>query len=424
MTSIPLSSITLRPSGAATRRRLLWAAGASVALSLTFFGTGKGPWGVIFFALASVLALSGALMSAVGDPRARRLLGPGTFARRGERVTLTAAQGSIELDVRSVVVASFEGPDTLVIEKRDGTAIELSSDEPARLASIASDLEFSPAIVHRIELLSPGDRSSSLARIGGALTLFFAVVMSLASTIGVVGEIERVFSKTGGRAESLVFSMVATMVSYALTGSLLWFFRRKEAVVGADGLSYGFVKRHFVPYVRVTEVERDAKGVRLFLDDGQVVKLPVVFWGPDDAVTALFDRIEKARGALGTSDVTAQNLARLDRGGRSRDEWTTALEALATDEGSYRATGFEPESLARIAEDAAEPPERRVGAILASRKAADPQLKMRLRAAAAACVDDDLKAALEAAAEGEVDEEAIERATHRRETPGPRATGS
>jgi hypothetical protein len=156
--------------------------------------------------------------------------------------------------------------------------------------------------------------------------------------------------------------------------------------------------------------------VQLFLRNGTGVDLPVVFSGPNHAVTALFERIEKARASLGTSGVGAQNRERLDRRSRSIEEWLLALEALGGGVGAYRAAALSAEDLTRVVEDAAEPTERRVAAVIALRKAASPDLALRVRIATQTSLDENTKIALEAAEEGRIEEEAIERATKKRST--------
>jgi hypothetical protein len=243
---------------------------------------------------------------------------------------------------------------------------------------------------------------------------------------------------------SLLFALSAfSMVSVRF---LARFLRRREAIVGTDGVALeGFGKRRFISYSRVRRVARDPRGVRLYLNDGVSVLLPTladsnaalpVTPGVDasfDPATAsrgiprgvsidslyrndlarrevLFERIEQAMQARGQSRVSQVQLAQLDRQRRSLPAWRKDLRALLAVEGSgYRGAALGSDQLAEVVEDAGAPAERRVAAAIALSSKGDLEARRRVRVAVEACADQDLRAALEHAAEGEIEEAELHR---------------
>lgn len=256
------------------------------------------------------------------------------------------------------------------------------------------------------------------------------------------------------RGLATLVSLLVALTALSVVGvrSIARFLRRREVIVGTDGVALeGFGKRRFVSYSCVRRVARDPRGVRLYLNDGVSVLLPTIVdanaplpvtagvGAPLDPASvkrgiprgvsvedlyrkdlarreALFERIEQAMQARGQSRVSQVQLAQLDRQRRSLPAWRKDLRALLAVEGSgYRGAALGSDQLAEVVEDAGAPAERRVAAAIALSSKGDLEARRRVRVAVEACADQDLRAALEHAAEGEIDEAELGRVMKRRD---------
>jgi hypothetical protein len=257
----------------------------------------------------------------------------------------------------------------------------------------------------------------------------------------------------GSSGPAILVALLLALSAFSLLGVgwLARFLRRGEVVVGTDGVALeGSGKRRFIAYGRVRRVARDARGVRLYLNDGVSVLLPtkadadaplpltpgvMAAFDPTSVKRgvprglpveelfrkdvarreALFERVEQAMRARGQSRVSSVQLAQLDRGRRSLPAWRDALRALPAVEGAgYRGAALASDQLAEVVEDAGAPTERRIAAALALSGNGDAEARQRVRIAVEACADDDLRAALAQAAEGEIEEPKLARAMKRR----------
>lgn len=255
------------------------------------------------------------------------------------------------------------------------------------------------------------------------------------------------------RGIPLLVTLLLTLSALSLLGVrwLARFVRRREAIVGTDGIALeGFGKHRFIAYSRVRRIARVHRGVRLFLNDSVSVLLPTIadvdaplpvtpgVDAPFDPASAkrgiergvsveelyrrdvtrreaLFDRVDQAMRARGQSRVSSVQLAELDRRNRSVSAWRDDLRGLLAVEGSgYRGAALGPDQLAEVVEDAGAPTERRVAAAVALSGKGDEEARRRVRVAVEACADRDLRAALEHAAEGEIEEAELHRAMKQR----------
>jgi hypothetical protein len=211
---------------------------------------------------------------------------------------------------------------------------------------------------------------------------------------------------------------------------LLRVMMRREAIVGTDGVVVeGYGTRRHIPYPRVVEVVRDARGVVLVLHGGQRVLLPTLTdsreplpTGEDphptqprgDVVTrdALLARIQEAMGSAYATTARQTQLAQLDRHGEDVAVWRERLRVLAgagAEGGGYRGLTIDGDTLVDIVGDAGVAPERRVAAAVALACVGDERAWSGVRIAVDACADEDLRAALEQASEGEIDDRALRR---------------
>jgi hypothetical protein len=227
---------------------------------------------------------------------------------------------------------------------------------------------------------------------------------------------------------SIVITVMALMsfATYAITSAL----RRREAVVGTDGIAYRRTfKTEFIPYGSLARVAPDTRGVRLERKDGRRVLLatrraverPLPMGRAAEAPKTpaeaqqrvLLERIREAMASGSSSELARVAIDRLDRNGRPIQVWREELRRLLAPEGDYRAARISPEDLGGVIEDPVAPAERRIAAAVALAAKEQGEARRRVRIAVQACADEELQRALEHAAEGEMDEALIERAARR-----------
>jgi hypothetical protein len=260
--------------------------------------------------------------------------------------------------------------------------------------------------------------------VGLALVLCATVMPVVVSAVAVALSV--------GGASVLTWA-AASGVALALIGSLVYAADRAiaepELVVGSDGLRVrGAVARRFLRYKDLEAARLDEHGIRLTLRGGATELLPMWrhgMWGlPADPAAdrqaregplatellhrraRVLERIQAGIAARGQALLGDAQLVLLERRGRSSAEWRSAMDALlARSEGGYREVRLDPDALARVAENPAQPADRRVGAALALARTDDPGVRQRLRFAVETCADERLRASLERAMQGEVAEE-------------------
>ncbi|XYI03772.1 hypothetical protein ACMHYB_29995 [Sorangium sp. So ce1128] len=258
------------------------------------------------------------------------------------------------------------------------------------------------------EVLTPGARVAAwLVAIYGAMALGWAASRGLESDAP---------GAVIAAALGLCCLIVYAVLKFALP---------RAALVGTDGVSLrSFRARRFVPYASVAAVRADGRGVWLDQRSGPPLLLATV---PrlsrrllasmprgarlGAATEVLFHRLNEAMAVAAPSDASAARFADLDRRGRPIDAWRRALEALvrgATGVAQYRRASVTEDDIARVLEDVAAPPERRIAAAVALTASDDPAVRGRVRIAASACANEALRHALEKAAEGELEAADVE----------------
>lgn len=244
-----------------------------------------------------------------------------------------------------------------------------------------------------------------------------------------------VFAMTSGGDVGSAAWVAFTMATLAVLAGLVVVADRAiaepELVVGSEGLHVrGAVVRRFVRYKDLEAATLDEHGIRLAFRGGATELLPMWrhgMWGlPTDPVAdrqaregplatellhkraRILERIQAGIAAKGQAPLGDAQLALLERRGRSAAEWRGAMDALlARSEGGYREVRLDPDALARVAENPAQPADRRIGAALALARLDDPGLHQRLRFAVDTCADERLRVSLERAIAGEVAEDEL-----------------
>jgi hypothetical protein len=188
--------------------------------------------------------------------------------------------------------------------------------------------------------------------------------------------------------------------------------------VGIDGVLVAWPllgKRRFIRHDQIDDVRWSHERIALVLKDGSRYEIDTNAKKPAarDAHEALVERLRAAREAY-ASGGAGEPLALLARGGRSREAWVRELRAMSEAAGAhYRAASLPSETLWRIALDASEKEELRIGATLALRAALDDDGRTKLRVAAEAAASPRVRVALAAAAD-EPDDDAMAAALARR----------
>jgi hypothetical protein len=209
----------------------------------------------------------------------------------------------------------------------------------------------------------------------------------------------------------------------SLSAMLMRYLRRRELLIGTDGIALG---KRFIAHRDIAAVTRTGWGQELTLHDGTTVALPVrrrrkpalddapPAPGSGDALDhelreALGARLAAAR-AGSASSLESRTLEALERRGLPFDAWRARLRGLLEREPTYRTTTVDTAALRRIVADAAAPIEPRVAAALVLSDSTAAEDRRGLRVAIEASADTELRALLEAAAAGEIEEERMLRA--------------
>lgn len=211
---------------------------------------------------------------------------------------------------------------------------------------------------------------------------------------------------------ALIASML--LVLTFATSNLL---RKQRVRIGSDGLSVRWRgKETFVPFSDVDAVRRlrsnqsgkTLTGVELERSDGSLVRLATGQEGfSEGAEWILYERVREAyEGHERGGD--ADGVAALSPGTRSRLEWLRDLRRLGSGANADARTAPVPsDELIRVAEDTAQTPLARVGAVIALAKSGDAEIKERVRIAVSATSSRPLRAAMERALDDEADEAAL-----------------
>lgn len=277
----------------------------------------------------------------------------------------------------------------------------------------------------RMRLSSWAQRGGGREGLVGFGLLLMLIVLLFVLLVGAI-----VMAQGGA---SIAAWIAAGVVAAALLAGLVLVADRAiaepELIAGSEGLHlHGAVVRRFVRYKDLEAATLDEHGIRLAFRGGATQLLPMWrhgMWGlPADPVAdrqaregplatellhkraRILERIQAGIAARSQAPLGDVQLALLDRRGRTVDEWRGAMDALlARSEGGYREVRLDPDALARVAENPAQPPDRRIGAALALSRLDDPGVRERLRFAVDGCADERLRVSLERAMAGQVVED-------------------
>lgn len=412
-TVVPSPGVAVQSRTRARRRAWLMLVGA-LACFLPAILWGAGSWFQLAWWLAmATLGVVGNYVRLARPPQASELAA-GSVSVEGERLVAVAGDRRHELalsDVQDGWLDSVGARRVAAVRtRRDVVFVELDDDaarELLRACGVAPEQR-----VFRMRLSAPG-----LGEPGVRARMVVVALGCLLASVALVTMTPGSPRRFAG-PEWTQLILPSTMLAFAL-GIGAFVIRAllgPTLRVGADGLSLErpLGGRRLVRYRSVRDVIAASDGVHVHLDDGPPLVLRP--WrhgtyasGDTGETKALAQRIGEAM-ALGGAGASAAATELLDRRGRSWSEWREALARLAHDEGDYRNARLAPDDLARVVEDVAATPERRVAAALALRALGDDALVRRARVASAACADPRLRVAIERAAEGQLAEAELEAA--------------
>lgn len=380
---------------------------------------------------SSLLVALGFLALVVGAPLAGALLGwvgvllafmgaVASFMRAGRVVlkdheggTVTLRDGGVRVvlgdgethrlsltDIESGYEAADERAAVLVLANGRQIHLGLGGGGPARVLAHAG-----VATTQRV-LTMP------LRRMLGAFTIGFVTFWaSVAGWSMLVGLSHRLVG-AGGVPLVLFLSTITTALVVLRFGF-------PRVVVGTDGIRVlGVLRPRFVPYEAIEGVtmvapayEDGARAIKITLRAGGVLWLPTVA-APTERLAALVRRIDEASTLHAAG--RARSLEALARAGRPAATWKEEIQRVALAPAGFRAQALERDDFERVLDDAAAPPDHRIGAALALHAMDPATAPARIRIAAEASADDALREALALAAEGEIDDAALERAEARK----------
>jgi hypothetical protein len=177
-----------------------------------------------------------------------------------------------------------------------------------------------------------------------------------------------------------------------------------KITVGRDGvLVGGLLRRSFYPFAKIASVQKTNWGVMLVRESGREVEIrteskenPKASASREALLHLVEERVKDLAGQRGEANAAVL----LARGGRSVEEWTSALRALGGggDVGGYRAAAIPTEEMWRILEDPTSDATARAAAAVALRGSLDDAGRARVRAAAEESASPKVRVALQAAA--------------------------
>jgi hypothetical protein len=383
--------------------------------------------------LLPLLAIPYALVSLLVSGANGATLAPGTVVVGGGAIRVLDSAGKItrEIPLDQVTQGFWEEPDQVHLATRSGETLVARAPDAASGERLLHACGVTAAErVLRVPLASATSRV-----LGG--TVFAGLALTFVFITVVFGGMVLAF----GAREIVTHPNLRNLSTFFITNALLapvlglgWglvrAMRRREAVVGADGIVFRRVRRSlFIPYTSVTSVTRHPRGVRVERRDGPPIvlptqgaesrPLPTLAPAPGHASGAeaerevLYGRIVQAMAARDEGALAHPDLERLDRRDRSLAQWREELRKLLDEQADYRRARLTTTDLARVIEDAGAPAERRIAAAVALASAEPEEARRRVRIAVDACADDELRRALESAAEGEIDEAPLKREERR-----------
>lgn len=398
-------------------RRAKWGAIAAYMASVggASFVPGLG-WVALISALSALVAW---LVEMASGPRGLTEgdSDHGTITVTENQLTVTARGETLTLDPNSVSAGWVEEPDHVVLELRDGRALSIRAEDAKKRQELLRALGVSAAdrvlrvpIYSRLGSIPTGELFAAVA----SVICFPLTAIAWTSLSTVTWEILR-GNVSAGSFAALVLVLLAMAVTTLPSAALLLAFRRRQAVVGTDGIAIEGAWRRVIPFSEIVDVRLEDWGAALTLEEGKTVRLAT---GRTDALyptpatdeqkaraRRLVERAKEALAEAGQSRGLDQKASWLASDERTPEAWRSHLEALGERVGDYRRPGISTEELLDIAKDPARTREQRAAAMfLIGKRRADVAAA---RLAVDACADPELAEVLGAALDGRLDRQAM-----------------
>jgi hypothetical protein len=392
-------------------RRVRWGATAAYLVSVGAAAPFP-PLAAVAF-LSFLIAVSAWLVELANRPRIPTLNAKAAGALEVEagRLTVTAGDNSETLPLSAIASGWIEEPDFVVLSLADGRVVAARVQDATErqillhtLGVGASERVLRVPVYSRAGTLPAGELMAVIAALfvlPGSVFCWSALSVALWTLTSLAR-----LAVVGG------FGAAATLVTLA-SWVLVTLLRRRQVVVGTDGIAIESLMRRFIAFSEIERVSLDDLGAVVQRKNGKAVRLPT---GRADAMyptgqteeqafraRRLVDRIAQALAARGTSGALDVKAEWLERGGRSAAEWHKQLEALRRESGDYRRPGITTAELEDIAGDAARTSEQRAAAafLVARRGADESAVERAIEASADRHVAERLRRALAGELEGE-----------------------
>ncbi len=332
---------------------------------------------------------------------------PGRFELEDGRLRIVTKTRDESIDLATITAGWTEEPDHVVLSLSNGRNILAHVPDAGVRSELLSALGVGAADrVLRVPIYS---RAGGVA--GGELMLALAGIITWPATIGAWTALSviawSVFAKTPASLIALLVTAAFVAGATALSWLLVVALRRRQVVIGTDGIVIEGAWRRVIPFSEIADVSLDDNGVSLSLKNEKIVRLPT---GRTDTAYPTVQTEEQSARARRVEERIKEALA-LSGGSRSLDAkapwlecpdddvkaWRTRLETLGERLGDYRRPGISDEELREIACDAGRGADQRAGALFVIGKrgsdhhavevviqaSADPELATVLRSALA-----------------------------------------
>lgn len=353
---------------------------------------------------------SGSPLLAEGEAVAGKLV----LADGKLRVVTQGREESI--DPKTIEAGWTEEPDHVVLSLSNGRVLSVEVPDANARNALLAGLGVSAA--DRILRVPIYNMAGSLP--GGELLMVLLCVLALPATYGLwtlLSALGWVLLLAGFSASALGIVLLMALLSAGatgLSGLLLGTLRRREVVIGTDGIVIEGFRRRVIPFSEVEHVSEDGGLVSVTTKKNEIVRLPTgrrdkMFPSAptDEQATRARRILERAKEALalaGTSRLLDQKASWLESGGEDVSGWRARLSALGERVGDYRQPGISNQDLLDIARDGGRSADQRAGAffVLGQRRADRKETE----AAIATCADPALAGILHGALDGELTQKA------------------
>lgn len=424
MTSSPevsLDSDAIRWFSHERRRRSArrWKWGALAAFLMTFGGVSTaGVFGWLAFGALIAAVVAWMLESRHTDiALTEGKSDPGTLSLDDGRLRVVSGEHDVTLDSSMVASGWVESSDHVILQLRDGRTLSVRIDDPKQQGDVLRALGVSAAdrvlrvpIYSRLGSIPSGELAAAVI----GVILLPVTVLAWGFTSASIWEILAGGITTGAFA-ALALSAVFMTLTTPFAWALLWAWKRRQVVVGTDGIVVEGARRKVIPFSEIENVRLESWGVSVDRKNGKTVRLPT---GRTDAMyptpasdaekaraRRLVERVREAKEASGQSRNIDQKAGWLASAERDLASWRAALEELGVRVGDYRRPGISNEELLEIARDAARPRDQRAAALfLIGRRKADVEAGRRI---VEACADPKLAEALTRSLAGELTRDAL-----------------